>query len=78
MIGKFQYLKVGLALVLAFVGTKMVIADFYKIPIVVSLAVVAALLGASVAASLLRPPTKPPLPVHPPLEVVANPRATKR
>ncbi len=51
---------------LAFVGTKMVIADLYKIPIVVSLAVVVALLTASVVAFLLRPPTKPPLPVHPP------------
>ena len=66
MMGRFHYLKVGLGLVLAFVGIKMVIADFYKIPIVVSLAVVVALLVASVVTSLLRPPTIPPLPVHPP------------
>jgi len=66
MMDRFHYLKVGLGLVLAFVGTKMVIADFYKIPIVVSLAVVVTLLAGSVAVSLLRPPAPPPLPVHPP------------
>ena len=47
MMGRFRHLKVGLGLVLAFVGTKMVIADLYKIPIVVSLAVVVASLTAS-------------------------------
>ena len=31
MMGRFHYLKVGLGLVLVFVGVKMVIADFYKI-----------------------------------------------
>ena len=66
VMGKFHYLKVGLSLVLAFVGTKMLITEFYKVPITVSLAVVAALLGGSVMASFLRPPTKPPLPVHRP------------
>ena len=66
MMGRFHYLKVGLGLVLAFVGAKMVIADLYEIPIVVSLAVVVALLSGSVAVSLLRPPANLPLPVHPP------------
>ncbi|MEZ4271235.1 MAG: TerC family protein [Myxococcota bacterium] len=55
VMGRFHYLKVGLALVLAFVGTKMLIADLYKIPIVVSLSVVLGLLTLSVVASLLRP-----------------------
>lgn len=66
MMEKFHYLKIGLALVLAFVGVKMLIVDLYKIPIAVSLSVVAALLTAAVATSLLRPPTKAPLPEHPP------------
>lgn len=66
MIGRFHYLKVGLGLVLTFVGTKMVIADLYKFPIVVSLTVVVALLAASVVASLLRPQTNPLRPAHPP------------
>jgi tellurite resistance protein TerC len=54
VIERFVYLKVGLAVVLAFVGTKMLIADLYKIPIAVSLAAIAGILGASVALSLLR------------------------
>ena len=43
--GRFHYLHVGLALVLAFVGVKMLLADVYKVPIAVSLGVIAALLG---------------------------------
>jgi len=54
VMGKFHYLKVGLALVLAFVGTKMLLAAVYKIPIVASLAIIAALLGGAVVASLIR------------------------
>lgn len=53
---KFHYLKVGLAFVLLFVGAKMLLADFYKIPIAGSLAVVAGLLAISVVISILRPP----------------------
>ena len=49
---RFQYLKVGLALVLVFVGAKMLIADIYKVPIVVSLLVVATLICGSILASL--------------------------
>jgi tellurite resistance protein TerC len=52
VIGKLQYLKLGLSAVLVFVGGKMTLADFYKIPSLVSLAVIAALLAAAVAASL--------------------------
>jgi tellurite resistance protein TerC len=65
MLGRFHYLKVGLGLVLAFVGTKMVIVDLYKIPIVVSLAVVLGLLTVSVVASLLRPEATRPLSMLP-------------
>jgi tellurite resistance protein TerC len=50
------HLKLGLAAVLVFVGAKMVLADVYKVPIGISLAVVATLIGASVAASLWRRP----------------------
>lgn len=52
---RFHYLKVGLGLVLLFVGVKMLLSAYYEIPIGASLAVVGCLLGASVAASLLRP-----------------------
>ena len=54
---KFQYLKYGLAAVLTFVGTKMVIVDFYKIPIGVSLGVVAGILTISILASLWKAKT---------------------
>ena len=51
---RFSYLKVGLAFVLMFVGTKMLLTDIYKIPIGLSLGVVVAILASSVIASLLR------------------------
>jgi len=49
---KFEYLKYGLAAVLTFVGTKMVIVDLYKIPMGLSLGVVAGILTISILASL--------------------------
>jgi tellurite resistance protein TerC len=49
----FRYLKVGLSFVLCFVGVKMVIVDIYKIPIGVSLVVVAGILALSIFASLI-------------------------
>jgi len=64
VLNRFHYLKAGLGLVLAFVGMKMLLSDLYAIPIGVSLAVVGALIGGAVAASLLRPPGRPPVPVH--------------
>ncbi|MCL4838764.1 MAG: TerC family protein [Thermoanaerobaculia bacterium] len=61
---KFEYLKLGLAAVLVFVGTKMTLVDVYKIPAGVSLGVVAAILAVAVAVSLVRArrraPTAPP------------------
>jgi tellurite resistance protein TerC len=53
-IGKLHYLKAGLALVLGFVGVKMMITDFYQIPIVLSLSVIVLILIGAAAASLLR------------------------
>ena len=53
VIEKFRYVKFGLAGVLAFVGVKMMIAGVYKIPILISLAVIALMLGISVAASMI-------------------------
>ncbi len=50
----FRYLKVGLSFVLCFVGIKMMIVDFYKIPIAVSLAVVSGILVISILASLVK------------------------
>lgn len=53
--GLFHYLKYGLSVVLGFVGVKMLIADWYKIPIVAALGVVGGVLLLSVLASLVWP-----------------------
>ncbi len=55
VIAKFHYLRYGLSAVLAFVGLKMLVSEVYPIPIGVSLGVIAALLGSSVAASIAFP-----------------------
>ncbi len=49
---RFALLKYGLALVLVFIGSKMLLLDIYKIPTTWSLAVVASLIGVSVILSL--------------------------
>jgi len=54
MIGRFRYLNIGLAAVLIFVGTKMMLIEWVKVPIVLSLSVVAGLLTISIVASILR------------------------
>jgi tellurite resistance protein TerC len=62
VIDKFHYLKLGLALVLSFVGLKMLVVFFHvEIPIAISLLIVASTLGLSILASLLvpRPGTEP-------------------
>jgi len=51
--GRFHLLKYGLAMVLTFIGTKMLIAPWYHVPVAASLAIVAVLIGASVIASLV-------------------------
>ena len=53
LVDRFRYLKVGLAAVLVFVGAKMAAVDFVKIPELVSLALIATLLGGSVVVSWL-------------------------
>jgi tellurite resistance protein TerC len=59
VMNKFQYLKFGLSAVLIFVGIKMVIVDFYKIPVGVSLGVVASILTISILASLWKARNSP-------------------
>jgi tellurite resistance protein TerC len=69
MVDKFRFLKPSLAGVLVFVGLKMALADFVKLPSWVSLGVIALLLGAGIAASLKWPPrpgTAAPVPQLPP------------
>ncbi|MFY9479417.1 MAG: TerC family protein [Aquabacterium sp.] len=45
MASKFHLLSYGLAVILVFIGTKMLIVDFYKIPVLVSLGVVVGILA---------------------------------
>jgi tellurite resistance protein TerC len=55
VIHKFRFLKLGVAVVLTFVGAKMLVGSVYVIPIEISLLVIVAILVAAVAASLLFP-----------------------
>ncbi|HET7711458.1 MAG TPA: TerC family protein [Thermoanaerobaculia bacterium] len=55
VIDKFHFLNIGLALVLMFVGVKMVIVDWYKVPIGVSLVTIASVLALSILASMIWP-----------------------
>jgi tellurite resistance protein TerC len=55
IMGMFHYLKIGLSIILAFVGLKMLLSNFYQLPIVVTLGVVALTLVVSVLASLIFP-----------------------
>jgi len=52
MADRFSLLKYGLAIVLMFIGVKMMLIDLYPIPVAASLAIVAAVIGTSVFLSL--------------------------
>ncbi len=53
MMGLFRYLKLGISVILCFVGVKMLISHYYEIPVAVSLEVVFGVLLTSVLASLV-------------------------
>lgn len=54
MMGRFKYLNVGLAIVLAFVGVKMMIVDIYHMPTWISLIVIVVVLGLTIWYSLAK------------------------
>lgn len=54
----FYYIKYGLSAILVFVGIKMSIVDFYKIPVMYSLFVIVGILTLSVLVSILFPKNK--------------------
>lgn len=58
IIERFKYLAIGLAIILVFVGIKMVLIDFYKIPIHFSLLIIFTIIVLSVVISLMK--TKKP------------------
>jgi tellurite resistance protein TerC len=49
----FRYLNYGLSVLLCFIGVKMIISDFYEIPIHIALLVIAGILLVSILASVL-------------------------
>jgi tellurite resistance protein TerC len=60
VVHRFVYLRAGLALVLALIGVKMLIADFWHMPTWMSLTAVLCILTVSVVASLFARPRTPP------------------
>jgi tellurite resistance protein TerC len=52
--GRFSYLKLGLAVVLSFVGVKMILADIFHVPTALSLGVIAVVLTVAIVASIMR------------------------
>ncbi len=65
VIDKFHYLKHALAVILTYVGVKMVLADIYPIPTFLSLAFIAAVLAVAVIASVIRARRLTEKPVEP-------------
>ncbi len=53
LMDRFIYLKTGLALVLAFVGIKMIVADYFPVPTPISLAVVVFILAVTITISMI-------------------------
>src|SRR5207342_2936242 len=52
VLGRFAYLKLGLAAVLVFVGIKMIVSDWWHVPIWASLLVITLLIGGSIGFSV--------------------------
>jgi tellurite resistance protein TerC len=59
MMRTFHLLHYGLALILTFIGIKMIGSHWFEIPIVIALGVVVGVIAVSVAASLIFPPRTP-------------------
>jgi tellurite resistance protein TerC len=57
VVDKFVYLKLGLSLVLVFIGAKMLLEHFLHIPIIAALGVVGLVLGSAIYASVKWPRT---------------------
>ncbi len=62
IIGMFRYLKYGVGLILFFVGVKMLLSDFFHIPVGWSLGFICLVLAASAAVSLVLRPQRGKIP----------------
>lgn len=58
VIKRFHYIHYGLAAILAFVGVKMLVSEFYKLPSVVALVIIALILTLAMLASAIWPQNK--------------------
>ena len=76
VIHRFIYLKYALAVVLVFVGVKMLIADFVHVPTLISLGVIAVAMTAGVLISLRATPKDAAEVVPPPPPVPGKPLAS--
>ena len=65
IMGMFHYLSYGLCFILVFIGVKMMISDFYKIPIAVALGVIAGVLTISIVLSIVFKPQEAEKSVEP-------------
>jgi tellurite resistance protein TerC len=54
LMDRFIYLRTGLAFVLAFVGTKMVLADYFPLPRSLSLGIIVLILAVTIGISMLK------------------------
>ena len=54
LMDRFIYLRTGLAFLLAFVGIKMIVADYFPVPRSLALAVIALILGITIALSMFK------------------------
>ena len=66
MADRFSLLKYGLAIVLMFIGVKMLLLEVFKIPVMVSLGIVAAIIATSVVLSLRKSAVPPVAEAHKP------------
>ncbi|MBE7483364.1 MAG: TerC family protein [Polyangiaceae bacterium] len=66
MMSRFHYLDLGLAVILVFIGAKMLLSQVVKVPNLASLGVIAGVLTLSIVVSLLKPPKAEPAPAEPP------------
>lgn len=73
VVHRFVYLKTGLSVILLFIGAKMLLLDIYKIPVAVSLGVVASILTISIVASLIRTARTPHVAAAPAVAPAAAP-----
>jgi tellurite resistance protein TerC len=63
---RLRFLKVGVVVILAFVGVKILVESFVHVPVLLSLGVIAGVIAASAGASLWIPPPAPAVEELPP------------